>query len=44
VPVAVTEEQAKVDPQGIQAQEVPEAKEPGEDLPESVDHQPSSFE
>ena len=38
------EEQAGVDPQEIQAQEVPEAEEPGEELPECVDHQPSSFE
>jgi hypothetical protein len=38
------EEQTEVDPQEIQAQEVPEAVEPGEDLPECVDHQPSSFE
>ena len=38
------EVQAGVDPQEIQAQEVPEAKEPVEELPECVDHQPSSFE
>jgi hypothetical protein len=42
--VAVPEEQAGVDPQEIQAQEVPKAEEPGEELPECVDHQPSSFE
>ena len=42
--ITVSEEQARVDPQEIQAQEVPEAKEPGEELPECVDHQPSSFE
>jgi hypothetical protein len=44
VPVVVPEEQARVDPQEIQKQEVPEAEEPGEELPECVDHQPSSFE
>ena len=42
--IAVSEEQAGVDPQEIQAQEVPEAEEPGEELPECVDHQPSSFQ
>ena len=42
--VAVPEVQAGVDPQEIQAQEVPEAEEPGEELPECMDHQPSSFE
>ena len=42
--ITVSEEQAGVDPQEIQAQEVPEAEEPGEELPECVDHQPSSFE
>ena len=42
--IAVSEEQAGVDLQEIQAQEVPEAEEPGEELPECVDHQPSSFE
>jgi hypothetical protein len=40
----VLEEQAGADPPEIQAQEVPEAEEQGEDLPECVDHQPSSFE
>jgi hypothetical protein len=40
----VPEEQAGADPQQIQAQEVPEAEEPGEELLECVDHQPSSFE
>ena len=40
----MTEEQAGADPQEIQAQKVPEAKEPGEEFPECVDHQPSSFE
>jgi hypothetical protein len=44
VQVAVQEEQAGTDPQEIQAQEVPEAKEQGKDLPKCVDHQPSSFE
>jgi hypothetical protein len=39
----VQEEQAGNDPQEIQAQEVPEEEEQGEDLPEYVDHQPSSF-
>ena len=38
VPVVVLEEQAGADPQEIQAQEVPEAKEPDEELPECVDH------
>ena len=40
----VQEEQTGTDPQEVQAQEVPEEEEPGEDLPECVDHQPSSFE
>jgi hypothetical protein len=44
VQVAVQEKQVEADPQKIQAQEVPEAEEQGEDLPECVDHQPSSFE
>jgi hypothetical protein len=44
VPIAVQEEQARADPQEIQAQEVPEEEEQGEDLHECVDHQPSSFE
>jgi hypothetical protein len=42
--VAVPEEQTETDPQEIQAQEVPESEEAGEDLPECVDRQPSSFE
>jgi hypothetical protein len=42
--VAVHEEETEIDPQEIQAQEVPESEEAGEDLPECVDHQPSSFE
>jgi hypothetical protein len=42
--VAVPEEQTETDPQEIQAQEVPESEEAGEDLPECVDHQPSSVE
>ena len=42
--VAVQEEQTGTDPQEVQAQEVPEEEEQGEDLPECVDHQPSSFE
>ena len=42
--VAVQEEQTGTDPQEIQAQEVLEEEEQGEDLPECVDHQPSSFE
>jgi hypothetical protein len=41
--VAVQEEQSRTDPQEIQAQEVLEEEEQGEDLPECVD-QPSSFE
>jgi hypothetical protein len=44
VPVAVQEEQAGADPQEIQAQEVLEVEEQEEDLPECMDHQPSSFE
>jgi hypothetical protein len=44
VQVAVQEEQARADPQEIQAQEVPEVEERGEDLSECVDHQLSSFE
>jgi hypothetical protein len=44
VQVAVQEEQTGADPPEIQAQEVPEVKEQGEDLPECMDHQPSSFE
>jgi hypothetical protein len=39
----VLEEQAGANPQEIQAQEVPEAEEPGKELPECVDHLPSSF-
>ena len=42
--VVVQEEQTETDPQEVQAQEVPEEEEQGEDLPECVDHQPSSFE
>jgi hypothetical protein len=42
--VAVQEEQTRFDPQETQAQEVPEVEEQEEDLPEYVDHQPSSFE
>jgi hypothetical protein len=41
--VAVPEEQAWTDQQEPQAQEVPEEEEPGEELPECVDHHPSSF-
>jgi hypothetical protein len=44
VQVAVQEEQAGSDPQELQAQEVLELEEQGEDLPECEDHQPSSFE
>jgi hypothetical protein len=44
MPVAVQEEHAEADPQEIQAQEVPEVEEQGEDLPGCVDHQPSFFE
>jgi hypothetical protein len=43
VPVVVPEEQARAYPQEIQAQEVLEAEEPGEELLECVNHQPSSF-
>ena len=42
--VAVQEEQTGTDPQEVQAPELPEEEEQGEDLPECVDHQPSSFE
>jgi hypothetical protein len=44
VQVAVQEEQAEANPWEIQAQEVPEVEDQGEDLPECVDHQPSFFE
>jgi hypothetical protein len=44
VPVAVQEKQAVTDPHEIQAQEVQEKEEQGEDMPKCVDHQPSSFE
>jgi hypothetical protein len=44
VSVVMLEEQAKADPQEIQEQEVLETEEQGEDLPECVDHQSSSFE
>jgi hypothetical protein len=40
----VPEEQTWTDPQELQAQEVPEEEEQGEELPECVDHQPSLFE
>jgi hypothetical protein len=40
----VPEEQIWIDPQELQAQEVPEEEEQGEEFPECVDHQPSSFE
>jgi hypothetical protein len=43
-PVAVPEEQAGVDQQEVLAQEVEEAEDQGMELPECVDHQPSSFE
>jgi hypothetical protein len=42
--VAVPEEQAWIDQQEPQAQEVLEEEEQGEELSECVDHQPSSFE
>ena len=42
--VAVQEEQTGTDPQEIQAHEMPEEEEQGEDMPEYVDHHPSSFE
>jgi hypothetical protein len=38
------EEQTWTDQQEPQAQEVPEEEEQGEELPECVDHQRSSFE
>jgi hypothetical protein len=41
--VAVPEDQTWTDQQEPQAQEVPEEEEPGEELPECVNHQPSSF-
>jgi hypothetical protein len=44
VQVAVQEVQAGADPQEILAPEVLEVEEQGEDLPECVDHQSSSFE
>jgi hypothetical protein len=43
-PVVVPEEQNETDPQELQAQEVLQEEEQEEDLPECVDHQPSSFE
>jgi hypothetical protein len=43
-PVAVPKEQTGINPQELQAQEVPEEEEQGEDLSECVDHRPSSFE
>jgi hypothetical protein len=43
-PVAMAVEQTWTDQQELQAQEVPEEEEQGEELPECVDHQPSSFE
>jgi hypothetical protein len=43
-PVAVPKDQTWTDPQELQAQEVPEEEEQAEELPECVDHQPSSFE
>jgi hypothetical protein len=42
--VAVPEEQTWTDPQELQVQVVPEEEEQGEELPECIDHQPSSFE
>jgi hypothetical protein len=44
LPVAIQEEQTESDPQETQAQEMSEVDEQEEDLPECVDHQPSSFE
>jgi hypothetical protein len=44
VHVAVQEERARADPQDNQGYEVPTIEEQGEDLPDSMDHQPSSFE
>jgi hypothetical protein len=41
---AVPEEQVWADQQEPQAPEVPEEEESGEELPECVDHHPSSFE
>jgi hypothetical protein len=43
-PVAVPEVQVGVDQQEVPTQEVQEAKDQGEEFPECVDHQPSSFE
>jgi hypothetical protein len=40
----VQEELTRADPQDPQAQEVLEEEEPGEELSECIDHQPSSFE
>jgi hypothetical protein len=39
----VPEEHARIDQQEIQAQEVQEAEEQGEELFKCVDHQPSTF-
>jgi hypothetical protein len=41
--VAVPEEQTWIDEQEPQTQEVPKEEEQGEELPECVNHQPSSF-
>jgi hypothetical protein len=40
----VPEEQTGTDLQELLAPEVPKEEEQGEDLPECIDHQPSSFE
>jgi hypothetical protein len=40
----VPEEQAGVDQQEVLAPKVQEAEEQGEELPECIDHRPSSFE
>jgi hypothetical protein len=40
----IIQEQTGTDPQELQAHEVPEEEEQGEDLSECADHQPSSFE
>jgi hypothetical protein len=42
--VAVPKEQTWTDQQELRTQEVPEEEEQGEELPECIDHQPSSFE
>jgi hypothetical protein len=43
LPVAAPKEQAGIDQQEVQTQEMQEAEEQVKELPECVDHRPSSF-